>query len=224
MTLDPRQMFEVMLFSNGGTLFNEDGTEPTFNSPKGVEALDYVVDLVREDKVEDVGYSSTEADPYPVVNGRAAMMIGHNDIWAKAQESAPEIADQLVPFMVNGTEEAMFHGGTLVTVSNQSQHKEAAADLLEFLTDAEASLAANEQRGNVPARTELLELDYVKENEMVQFAMENLDKAHPEVGSRRGSRSAVTSRPRSRPRSSVKKTAQEALDDLAASAQEAMNR
>ena len=132
--------------------------------------------------MEDIGFSSPDADTYPVLNGRAAMMVGHNDVWVKAQESAPEIADQLVPFMIDGSEEAMFHGGTLVSVSSQSQNKEAATALLEFLTGPEASLAANEQRGNVPARTELLESDYVQGNPMVQFAMENLDKAHPEGG------------------------------------------
>ena len=224
MTLDPRQMFEVFLFSNGGTLFNEDGTEPTFNSPEGVEALEYVVDLVREDKVEDIGYSSPDADTYPVINGRAAMMVGHNDYWVKAQETNPEIADQLVPFMIHGTEDAMFQGGTLVTVSNQSGDKDAAVALLEFLTDAEASLAANEQRGNVPALDELLESDYVTSNTAVQFAMENLESAHPEGGVpawleiRGDFESAIQSALLG------EKTAQEALDGLAADAQEAMNR
>ena len=224
MTLDPRQMFEVFLFSNGGRLFDEEGTEPTFNSPEGVEALQYVVDLVREDKVEDIGYSSADADTYPVINGRAAMMVGHNDYWIKAQESNPEVADQLVPFMIHGTEDAMFQGGTLVTVANQSSDKDAAVALLEFLTDAEASLAANEQRGNVPALGSLLESGYVSENTAVQFAMENLDNAHPEGGvpawlEIRGDFEAAV-------QSALlgEKTPQEALDGLAASAQEAMDR
>ena len=224
MTLDPRQMFEVFLFSNGGTLFNEDATEPAFNSPEGVEALQYVVDLVRKDKVEDIGYSSADADTYPVINGRAAMMVGHNDYWIKAQESNPEVADQLVPFMIHGTEDAMFQGGTLVTVANSSNNKDAAVALLEFLTDAEASLAANEQRGNVPALGELLDSDYVTSNTAVQFAMENLDSRPP-----RGWRAGLARDPwRLRGRhpggAPGSEDAQEALDGLAASAQEAMNR
>ena len=224
MTLDPRQMFEVFLFSNGGTLFNEDATAPAFNSPEGVEALQYVVDLVREDKVEDIGYSSSDADTYPVINGRAAMMVGHNDYWVKAQESNPEVADQLVPFMIHGTQDAMFQGGTLVTVANSSDNKESAVALLEFLTDAEASLAANEQRGNVPALGELLDSDYVTSNTAVQFAMENLDNAHPEGGvpawlEIRGDFEAAI-----QAALLGQKTPQEALDGLAASAQEAMDR
>ena len=224
MTLDPRQMFEVFLFSNGGDLFNDEGTEPAFNSPEGVEALEFIVQLVREDKVEDIGFSSTDADTYPVINGRAAMMVGHNDVWIKVQDAAPEVADELVPFMINGTQEAMFHGGTLVTVANQSQNKAAATALLEFLTGPEASLAANEQRGNVPARAELLDSDYVQDNPMVQFAMENLDKAHPEGGvpewlEVRGEfGSAIEAAILGQ------KTPQQALDDLAADAKAAMSR
>ncbi len=224
MTLDPRQMFEVFLFSNGGSLFNEDGTEPTFNSPEGVEALQYIVDLVREDKVEDIGYSSSDADAYPVINGRAAMMVGHNDFWVKAQASDPKVAEQLVPFMIHGTQDAMFQGGTLVTVANQSRNKDAAVALLEFLTDADASLAANEQRGNVPALDDLLSSDYVTANPAVQFAMENLDSSYPEGGvpawlEIRGDFEAAI-------QSALlgQKTPQEALDGLASSAQEAMNR
>lgn len=224
MTLDPRQMFEVFLFSNGGSLFNEDRTKPTFNSPEGVEALQYVVDLVRKDKVEDVGYSSDDADTYPVVNGRAAMMVGHNDFWVKAQQSNPKVAKQLVPFMIHGTEDAMFQGGTLVTVANQSKKKDAAVALLKFLTGPDASLAANEQRGNVPALGELLESDYVTSNPAVQFAMENLQSAHPEGGVpawleiRGDFASAVESALLGQ------KSPQEALDGLAKSASEAMNR
>ncbi len=224
MTLDPRQMFEVFLFSNGGRLFSEDGTEPAFNSPEGVEALEYVVDLVRQEKVEDIGFSSTDTDTYPVINGRAAMMVGHNDIWVKVQEAAPEMADKLVPFMIDGSEEAMFHGGTLVTVSSRSRNQEAAAALLEFLTGPEASLAANEQRGNVPARTDLLDSEYVQNNTMVQFAMENLDKAYPEGGVpqwleiRGDFASAIDSALLG------EKSAQQALDDLAADAKAAMAR
>jgi multiple sugar transport system substrate-binding protein len=223
LTLDPRQMFEVFLFSNGGELFSDSG-EPAFNSPEGVEALEFIVSLIRDDKVEDIGFSSSDADTYPVINGRAAMMVGHNDVWIKTQAANPEIADQLVPFTINGTEEAIFHGGTLVTVSSQSQNKPAAAALLDFLTGPGASLAANEQRGNVPARTELLESDYVQDNPMVQFAMENLDKAHPEGGVpewleiRGDFGSAIEAAILGQ------KSPQQALDDLAADAQAAIDR
>jgi multiple sugar transport system substrate-binding protein len=38
------QMFQTLLYQFGGTLFNEDGTEPQWNSPQGVQALQYLKD------------------------------------------------------------------------------------------------------------------------------------------------------------------------------------
>lgn len=182
LSLDPRQAFETMLFSAGGDLFNADSTEPEFNSKAGVDALQLMTDLINKDKVEDLGYSSPGAAVNPLLNGRAAMGIAHNNLWTQAQESNPEILDQLEPFALTGAEPGMFFGGTLATVSAKTKNPEAAQALLEFLTSSGPALAANEQRGNVPAQTELLDSDYVKSNRFVQFALENISTAKREGG------------------------------------------
>lgn len=49
-------------------------------------------------------------------------------------------------------------------------------------SSAGPALAANEQRGNIPALNELLTSDYVSGNRLVEFAMENLDVAQREGG------------------------------------------
>ncbi|PSL03157.1 carbohydrate ABC transporter substrate-binding protein (CUT1 family) [Haloactinopolyspora alba] len=221
---DLRQMFEVFLFSSGASLFNDDVTEPTFNSPEAVEALQFMTDLINEHKVEDVGFSSTDAQVHPLINGRAAMGLAHNNLWLQVQESAPELADQLVPFLINGEQPGMFFGGTLATVSANSEHPEAAAALLEFLSSPEAALAANEQRGNVPALTELLDSEYVRQNKMVQFAMENLEHAQNEGGPPQWLEIRGEFTPAIEAALLGEKTPQQALDDLAATAQEAMDR
>ncbi|WP_169925303.1 extracellular solute-binding protein [Sanguibacter antarcticus] len=179
---DSRQVFETFLFSGGGDLFNEDITAPAFNSEAGVEALQLMSDLVLVDKVEDVGYSSTDATVNPLINGRAAMGLAHNNLWTQTLEADPEMLDNLEPFLIPGDDPSMFFGGTLATMSSKSKNPEAAQALLEFLTSAGPALAANEQRGNIPALDELLTSDYVTNNRFVQFAMENLDVAKHEGG------------------------------------------
>ena len=216
LSLDPRQAFETMLFSAGGNLFNDEGTKPEFNGEAGVDALQLMTDLINTHKVEDLGYSSPGAAVNPLLNGRAAMGIAHNNLWTQAQESAPEVVDQLQPFAITGAEPGMFFGGTLGTVSAKTKNPKAAQALLEFLTSSGPALAANQQRGNVPALTSLLDSDYVKSNKFVQFALENLSTAKREGGPAnwiqiRGDFSATV-------QSALLKqvTPQKALDDLAA--------
>lgn len=221
---DLRQMYEVFLFSSGASLFNDDVTEPAFNSPEGVEALQFMTDLINEDKVEDIGFSGSDSQVHPLINGRAAMGLAHNNLWLQVQESAPELSDQFVPFLITGEQPGMFFGGTLATVSANSEHPEAAAALLEFLSGPEAALAANEQRGNVPALTELLDTDYVQKNPFVQFAMENLEHAQNEGGPPQWIEIRSEFTPAIEAALLGQKTPQEALDDLAATASEAMGR
>lgn len=224
LTIDARQMFELLLFSNGGELFNSERTKPTFNDARGVEALQFATDLIRKDKVEDVGFANGDTEPYPIIAGRAAMMLGHNDVWTNAQEANPSVLPKLGAFTINGTQPTIFQGGTLVTMSARSQHSAAAHALLKFLTGPEASLAANEQRGNVPAVRSLLDSDYVRSNKLAQFVMQNLDKAHAEGGVPQWLEIRDSFAPAIESALLGKKSPQDALDDLAAESEEAMNR
>jgi len=215
LSLDARQMYETMLFSSGGSLFNDDNTAPAFNSDEGVEALESVVDLIHTSKVEDTGYSSTKETVNPLINGRAAMGIAHNNLWTQTLEAAPELLPELEPFLIPGDAPGMFVGGTLATMSKGSEHPEAAQALLEFLASPGPALAANEQRGNIPALTELLDSEYAQGNRLVQFSMENLDVAKREGGPSEwlGLRGEIA--PAIESALLAQKTPKQALDDLA---------
>jgi len=224
MSLDARQAFETVLFSAGGDLFNEDATEPTFNSDEGVAALGLMADLVNKYEVEDIGFTSTDDIVNPLINGRAAMGIAHNNLWTQALEADETVLDNLEPFVIQGESSGMFFGGTLATVANNSKNPQAARALLEFLSSPVAALAANEQRGNVPALTELLDSDYVQSNRFVQFAMENLDVAKREGGPAQWLEVRGDFAPAVQAALLGQKTPEEALDDLAALVQTSIDR
>ncbi|MGJ8722140.1 MAG: ABC transporter substrate-binding protein [Salinibacterium amurskyense] len=224
MSLDARQAFETVLFSAGGDLFNADATEPTFNSDEGVAALGLMADLVNKYEVEDIGFTSTDDIVNPLINGRAAMGIAHNNLWTQALEADETVLDNLEPFVIQGESSGMFFGGTLATVANNSKNPQAARALLEFLSSPEAALAANEQRGNVPALTELLDSDYVQSNRFVQFAMENLDVAKREGGPAQWLEVRGDFAPAVQAALLGQKTPEEALDDLAALVQTSIDR
>jgi multiple sugar transport system substrate-binding protein len=223
---DPRQTYETLMWAAGGALFDEAGTKPAFNSPEGVKALQLMTDLVRTDKAIDVGFSNPDAATAPIVQDRAAMAIGHNNLWLQIQEQAPELIkeDKIGTFVIADARPAMYQGGTLVTMSAKTRYAKATRALVDFLAGPEASLAASQQRGNVPAVKSLASSEYVRNNAFVRFGMANLDKAYSEGGvpgwlEVRGDfkgtiESALLGQ----------KTPQQALDDLAVKATAAMRR
>ncbi|NLU79216.1 ABC transporter substrate-binding protein [Micromonospora sp. HNM0581] len=180
---DLRQTFLPLMWANGGDLWAADG-QPAFNSPEAVGALQLMTDIIRTDKSEDFGFTQPGATGLPLAQGRAAMMVGHNNHLLAIEEQAPELIkeDKIGFFMITNERPAMFQGGTLATVSAKSQRPTAAKALVGFLTDEQASLAANEQRGNVPALNSLADSEYVQSNKAAQFAMANLDAAYSEGG------------------------------------------
>ncbi|GAA1666225.1 ABC transporter substrate-binding protein [Fodinicola feengrottensis] len=180
LSLDTRQMFETVLFAFGGALFT--AGKPTFQDERGVAALQWLTDLQRKDKVIDAGFSSTTTTSLPIADGRAAMAVAHNNWWPTILKTHPETKDQLAPFLFDQSKPSIFAGGTLVSVSAQSQHPWAAQALARYLGSADVSLAASQQRGNVPAQLSSLDSPYVKGDPLVQFALSNLKYARHEGG------------------------------------------
>jgi len=224
LSLDLRQSFETFLWANGGELFTPDG-QVAFNSPQGVEALQTMVDIIRVDRSEDIGFTQNKAATgIALLQGRAAMMIGHHNYWTEMELTAPELIEQdkVGFFVITNERPAVFQGGTLATVAAQSKHPEAAKALVEFLTSEGPALAANEQRGNIPALKSLESSEFVQQNGAIQFAMQNLEHAHSEGGTpqwleiRGKFKAAVESALLG------EKTAQQALDELAAEAEAAL--
>jgi len=219
---DARQIWETFLFSNGGELF-EDGA-PAFNSPAGVEALEYFSGLIAEDRVIDPGFNETGTEATLLTLGQAAIAVGHHNVWTNAADYAPDIQEQLRPFILEGAEPAFFYGGTLATMSASSEHPEAAAALVQHLASPDAALLACQQRGNIPAHNELLDSEYVQNHAIAQFVMENIQYGHPEGGVPSWLEIRAEFAAAVEAAYLGQKSPQEALDDLAVLAQEAIDR
>ena len=112
------------------------------------------------------------------------MMMSTSALWRQLQEQSPDLiaGDTVGAFILRTRKPAMLQGGTLVSQSARTQHPAAARALVEHLAAPQSSLAAAEQRGSVPGMRELLSSDYVKNNEFVNLALQNLDDAHSEGG------------------------------------------
>jgi multiple sugar transport system substrate-binding protein len=180
LSADTRQVFETILFAFGGDLFR-DG-RPAFNDDTGVAALTWLTDMQQRHKVIDAGFSNSKAVAVPIGDGRAAMCVGHNNWWVTTGKQHPENLRYLKPFLLNPAKPSIFAGGTLVTVCAASRHQSAAQALAAFMATPEVSLAGAQQYGNVPALAQLRDTDYVRNNKLVQFALDNLRYGRAEGG------------------------------------------
>ncbi|MEE1740408.1 ABC transporter substrate-binding protein [Streptomyces sp. BE147] len=182
-SIDLRQCWETFLFSNGGQLFSEDGKKVLFTDARGVEALQFFKDLVKDGSA--VYAKKTELGaPTNIQTGKASMMMSTSGQWVQVKEQNPDLIkdDKLGAFILANRRPAMLQGGTLVTQSASSKHPAAARALVEYLATPESILGAASQRGSVPGLRDLNDSSYVKENQFVDLSLQNLQHAVSEGG------------------------------------------
>ncbi len=144
--------FYPFLYQAGGRPISEDGSAPTFNSPAGVEALTYIVELF------DRGISSQEylqpidtgQDPYTQeyeavsIHSFAAAII-------QTRTLNPAIDIGLTPVISN--KEAWGFGGMRSwAMSNSTQNPDAAAALLMYLSKPETMAMHSKAFGVFPVK------------------------------------------------------------------------
>lgn len=224
-SVDLRQCWETLLFANGGKLFDEAGQKVLFNDDKGVGALQLLLDLVA-DRSADYAFKSETGQPSLVQQGKAAMAMSTTALWLQMEQQTPDLIkdDKVGAFVIRNTNEAMLQGGTLASMSARTKQPAAAQALVEFLASPEAVLPAAQQRGSVPAIQSLGDSDYVKKNQFVKFALDNLDKAYSEGGTAAWMEIREKIKPALETAVVGQRTAKEALDDLAQLATSAIGR
>lgn len=182
-SINLRQCWETFLFANGGRLFSEDGKKVLFTDARGVEALQFFKDLVKDGSAVYANKTELGA-PTNVQTGKASMMMSTSGLWVQAKEQNPDLIkdDKLGAFVLANRKPAMLQGGTLVTQSASSKHPAAARALVEYLATPESILGAASQRGSVPGLRDLNDSSYVKENQFVDLSLQNLQHAVSEGG------------------------------------------
>ncbi|WP_326633051.1 MULTISPECIES: ABC transporter substrate-binding protein [unclassified Streptomyces] len=182
-SIDLRQCWETFLFANGGRLFSADGKKVLFNNARGVEALQFFKDLVK-DGSSDYAKKTDLGAPSNIQTGKASMMMSTSALWNQLKDTNPELieGDKVGAFILANRKPAMLQGGTLVSQSASSRHPAAARALVEHLATPESILGAAKQRGSVPGLKDLNDTTYVKENKFVDLSLQSMGDACSEGG------------------------------------------
>jgi ABC-type glycerol-3-phosphate transport system substrate-binding protein len=134
------------------------------------------------DRLRDVGFKTDQSTSL-LVDGKAAMALGHNDIWLHAAKSSdPSIKDKIGFFLFPQKQKAFFTGCTMVAIAKNTKSPNEAFDLWKVLTSKDATLQNCELSGMIPPRNDLIDSDYAKNNKVVKFVMDNFDYIKNEGG------------------------------------------
>jgi multiple sugar transport system substrate-binding protein len=142
------------LQSAGGRVFSEDGKRAAFNSPEGLEALRYFVDMHNKYKVIPPGMVSSHDAMYEVfLGGKTASIIGcDGDFIADLPRSYPDMEIVVGPTLKN--KETVSQGWIGIgVVFKDSKYKQEAIDFIQFLARDDVNQGILEECGYVSVKT-----------------------------------------------------------------------
>jgi multiple sugar transport system substrate-binding protein len=159
------QYFVIFLWQNGGSILTADGRHAAFNSPEGVQALQYFVDLFRKYKVCPPDGLATAATAVPLfAAGQAAQEINNPLAIRNVVQYAKDFGVKDLAVSVPPTNKipvvAVYT--SWLAMSAQCRHKELAWELMKFLTRPDNLIAYNKTQYFVPPIRSAANSDYVR--------------------------------------------------------------
>ena len=166
--------WQAMVQSAGGALFNEDYTEPLFNSPEGIAALEFLVGTVTDSKIASLSYPEKGFE-----NGRVGMYM--DGTWS-INTYQDALGDNLGVALMPGKEESkvMVGGDQMMIVDSGDEKKNAAAfEFLTFMMSKDVIIANSKDQGELACQKSIAETDeyqeYLKNSEAMQTAQTALE-------------------------------------------------
>jgi multiple sugar transport system substrate-binding protein len=178
-TNNTRYLYEdALIWALGfGGNFAENG-KPTLSDPKTVEGLEFLDRLVDE-KLIPQGLSKSDVR-LGFAQGNIAMIIDGAWILPIVEEQNPDLLDSIgaapTPFPSEVTT-----GGTmnLVSISSQSEHKEEAAEFIEWIAQPEWQVKWFELTKTLPAGKNILQTKHFEEDPRLASYVDSLQNAVP---------------------------------------------
>jgi ABC-type glycerol-3-phosphate transport system substrate-binding protein len=162
---------EAFIAQNGGKMVDDSGKFVFADDPKSVEAIKFVVDAYKNDKVYDVEFMKNWAG---FRQGKVAIMLGHPAMLGNLKQTAPNVnlGIGLIPAKEDKHTTAVTSWS--YTISKKAESK-AATKWIEYLTSPEVEKRWTEQTGELPARKELLNDEELVKDEQLKILLSSLN-------------------------------------------------
>lgn len=155
------------IWSAGGNIFNEDNTKVTFNDKAALEGVMYYTGLANEGLVDKASLeknsSQIESD---FSDGKTAVMV--SGAWMIKNFNTPEadggVGEKaaaknygVAALPAGPAGPSTFIGGSHLTIFKGSKHKDAAWDVIKYLSGEEAQLTYAQLSGQLPAQKKVMD-------------------------------------------------------------------
>lgn len=168
--------FYPWFWQAGGEMFSEENGElvPAFNSPEGVAALQFWVDLANEVMPPGMATVGEDEVKAPFIAGKLAMFTSGPWSVGSLNEVAEIEGKWRIAPLPTGEEEASVLGGMDVIILEQSEHKAEAAQFLEYWMSEEVQKDWASSLGFIPVRQSLYEDPAFQDDPTIETFAEQL--------------------------------------------------
>lgn len=180
-------IFFTWLVSNGGGVWNEDGTEPDWVKPQNIETLDYITEL-RDAGVFPEGMAGyTNADAQKLfLQGDAAMIIDSvgfgTQIAAVSDDFAANVALMSMPVGPSASEPMLATAMNAYMVYSQTKHPEEAKAFIKWWSENNLEIWTGPAAcGSPPARLSFLNDTSFTDNPANPFVSQMVETWIPEM-------------------------------------------
>lgn len=164
--------FYYFLWANGGSILSEDKSKATFNSPQGVEALQFMVDLIHKYKVtqpDPTAYGREDLQDL-FKGGRLAMMITGPWFWGMLEKDVPDLEYELAPIPARKEQVTMAVTDNLIMFKSCAD-KQAAWRFIEFFYQPELRREWAQTFGMLPELKEVAQSDFITSSKQWSLLM-----------------------------------------------------
>lgn len=164
--------FGFFLWNNGGDFFDADG-KAAFNSPEGVEALQYLTDMAESGAIPDPTGTALEDFQPLFQTGRLGMMIDGNFFDAAIADKAPDLQYGVAPVPISGSDvQPVTWGVTDTLVVNKNTDPALASVVLSCLYKPEVRTEFDTNEGLLPVlQSQVSDPAFADENTQAWIAM-----------------------------------------------------
>ncbi len=179
--------FAALLYQGGGSILNEDNTEATLNSPAGVDAMVFYINLLAKGLADPAcaEYNQPQADA-AFINGNVAMVVMGPWNISGIMNDNPTLNYGVIELPVGPTGlKGSFSGGSNLVIFGNSEHQEAAKAWVNYLLTDDVLLSyTNKDISNmIPATLSALTDPYYQSPEMQVFITSlGYATAYPSLG------------------------------------------
>jgi multiple sugar transport system substrate-binding protein len=214
--------FYPLLWQAGGSVFTDDGTDVAFDSPEGVAALQFLLDLQAMGGLPaDAAVKANDVETGPLGLGTAAM--GYALTLAEAETMMAAVGEEnvVVELPLTGEEQVTFGTPGVLALTTINEDADAARTVAAYLSSPEVAGELQMASGTYPARTDIQVSD---DNELTAQFLSALEFAKPGEIEPNARQVMAALGPHLQAALQGQKTAEQALDDAAAEARDLIAR